>query len=162
MIYRDPFGEATAPGRWPTLTMHSDCFLASTGNVGLSGMRILMALDGVSRGATFWQLLKQAIGQTICAAGLLHEARRSPDLFLAPSEACEGGSESFITRYVLHVSHVKKGGSNDDPRLGLVDGAPRPIAWAAFLSGSRLRQRAGPRTRPNIATIPRPLPTYTL
>ena len=27
-IYRDPFGEATAPGRWPTLTMHSDCFLA--------------------------------------------------------------------------------------------------------------------------------------
>jgi hypothetical protein len=30
-IYRDPFGEATAPGRWPTLTMHSDCFLAYLG-----------------------------------------------------------------------------------------------------------------------------------
>jgi hypothetical protein len=26
-IYRDPFGEAFAPGRWPTLAMHSDCFL---------------------------------------------------------------------------------------------------------------------------------------
>ena len=26
-IYRDPFGEASAPGRWPTLAMHSDCFL---------------------------------------------------------------------------------------------------------------------------------------
>jgi hypothetical protein len=38
-IYRDPFGEATAPGRWPTLTMHSDCFLAYIGDrrpVGLS------------------------------------------------------------------------------------------------------------------------------
>jgi hypothetical protein len=31
-IYRDPFGEATAPGRWPTLTMHSDCFLAYIGD----------------------------------------------------------------------------------------------------------------------------------
>ena len=30
-IYRDPFGKATAPGRWPTLTMHSDCFLAYIG-----------------------------------------------------------------------------------------------------------------------------------
>ena len=27
-IYRDPFGVASAPGRWPTLAMHSDCFLA--------------------------------------------------------------------------------------------------------------------------------------
>jgi hypothetical protein len=27
-VYRDPFGHETAPGRWPTLTMHSDCFLA--------------------------------------------------------------------------------------------------------------------------------------
>jgi hypothetical protein len=26
--YRDPFGTAFAPGRWPNLTMHSDCFLA--------------------------------------------------------------------------------------------------------------------------------------
>ncbi len=26
-IYRDPFGEASAPGRWPTLAMHPDCFL---------------------------------------------------------------------------------------------------------------------------------------
>jgi hypothetical protein len=26
-VYRDPFGEAFAPGRWPTLAMHSDCFL---------------------------------------------------------------------------------------------------------------------------------------
>ena len=30
-VYRDPFGEETAPGRWPTLTMHSDCFLAYIG-----------------------------------------------------------------------------------------------------------------------------------
>jgi hypothetical protein len=27
-VYRDPFGTAIAPGRWPNLTMHSDCFLA--------------------------------------------------------------------------------------------------------------------------------------
>jgi len=27
-VYRDPFGEASGPGRWPNLTMHSDCFLA--------------------------------------------------------------------------------------------------------------------------------------
>ena len=27
-VYRDPFGEALAPGRWPTIAMHSDCFLA--------------------------------------------------------------------------------------------------------------------------------------
>ena len=26
-VYRDPFGTAIAPGRWPNLTMHSDCFL---------------------------------------------------------------------------------------------------------------------------------------
>ena len=26
-VYRDPFGTALAPGRWPNLTMHSDCFL---------------------------------------------------------------------------------------------------------------------------------------
>ena len=26
-VYRDPFGTAVAPGRWPTLAMHSDCFL---------------------------------------------------------------------------------------------------------------------------------------
>jgi hypothetical protein len=26
-VYRDPFGETRAPGRWPNLTMHSDCFL---------------------------------------------------------------------------------------------------------------------------------------
>jgi hypothetical protein len=25
---RDPFGTALAPGRWPNLTMHADCFLA--------------------------------------------------------------------------------------------------------------------------------------
>jgi hypothetical protein len=30
-VYRDPFGQETAPGRWPTLTMHSDCFLAYVG-----------------------------------------------------------------------------------------------------------------------------------
>jgi hypothetical protein len=30
-VYRDPFGQETAPGRWPTLTMHSDCFLAYIG-----------------------------------------------------------------------------------------------------------------------------------
>jgi hypothetical protein len=30
-VYRDPFGTAYAPGRWPTLTMHSDCFLAYVG-----------------------------------------------------------------------------------------------------------------------------------
>ena len=39
VVYRDPFGEATAPGRWPTLTMHSNCFLAYIGDprpVGLS------------------------------------------------------------------------------------------------------------------------------
>jgi hypothetical protein len=38
-VYRDPFGQETAPGRWPTLTMHSDCFLAYIGErrpVGLS------------------------------------------------------------------------------------------------------------------------------
>ena len=41
MIYRDPFGLATAPGRWPTVTMHSDCFLAYIGDhrsVGLSSV----------------------------------------------------------------------------------------------------------------------------
>ena len=27
-VYRDPFGTAIGPGRWPNLTMHSDCFLA--------------------------------------------------------------------------------------------------------------------------------------
>jgi hypothetical protein len=27
-IYRDPFAAAIAPGRWPNVTMHSDCFLA--------------------------------------------------------------------------------------------------------------------------------------
>jgi hypothetical protein len=27
-VYRDPFGTALAPGRWPNLTMHADCFLA--------------------------------------------------------------------------------------------------------------------------------------
>jgi hypothetical protein len=27
-VYRDPFGTAIAPGRWPNLTMHSECFLA--------------------------------------------------------------------------------------------------------------------------------------
>jgi hypothetical protein len=27
-VYRDPFGTAISPGRWPNLTMHSDCFLA--------------------------------------------------------------------------------------------------------------------------------------
>jgi hypothetical protein len=27
-VYRDPFGTAIARGRWPNLTMHSDCFLA--------------------------------------------------------------------------------------------------------------------------------------
>ena len=27
-VYRDPFGTAIAPGRWPNITMHSDCFLA--------------------------------------------------------------------------------------------------------------------------------------
>jgi hypothetical protein len=27
-VYRDPFGTALSPGRWPKLTMHSDCFLA--------------------------------------------------------------------------------------------------------------------------------------
>ena len=37
-IYRDPFGEATAPGRWPTLTMHSDCFLAYIGDRSLVGL----------------------------------------------------------------------------------------------------------------------------
>jgi hypothetical protein len=26
-LYRDPFGKTLAPGRWPNLTMHSDCFL---------------------------------------------------------------------------------------------------------------------------------------
>jgi hypothetical protein len=26
-VYRDPFGAPLAPGRWPNLTMHSDCFL---------------------------------------------------------------------------------------------------------------------------------------
>ena len=26
-VYRDPFGEACGPGRWPNLRMHSDCFL---------------------------------------------------------------------------------------------------------------------------------------
>lgn len=26
-VYRDPFGTAIAPGRWPALTLHSDCFL---------------------------------------------------------------------------------------------------------------------------------------
>jgi hypothetical protein len=26
-VYRDPFGEASGPGRWPNLRMHSDCFL---------------------------------------------------------------------------------------------------------------------------------------
>ena len=26
-VYRDPFGEASGPGRWPNLMMHSDCFL---------------------------------------------------------------------------------------------------------------------------------------
>ncbi|MEA2535475.1 MAG: hypothetical protein QOJ93_3286, partial [Actinomycetota bacterium] len=26
-VYRDPFGEARRPGRWPNLMMHSDCFL---------------------------------------------------------------------------------------------------------------------------------------
>jgi hypothetical protein len=26
-VYRDPFGTAIGPGRWPNLTMHSDCFL---------------------------------------------------------------------------------------------------------------------------------------
>jgi hypothetical protein len=30
-VYRDPFGKQTAPGRWPTLIMHSDCFLAYIG-----------------------------------------------------------------------------------------------------------------------------------
>jgi hypothetical protein len=27
-VYRDPFGMAIAPGRWPNLTMHFGCFLA--------------------------------------------------------------------------------------------------------------------------------------
>jgi len=27
-VYRDPFGEESAPGRWPAITMHSECFLA--------------------------------------------------------------------------------------------------------------------------------------
>jgi hypothetical protein len=27
-IYRDPFAEQSAPGRWPAITMHSECFLA--------------------------------------------------------------------------------------------------------------------------------------
>lgn len=27
-VYRDPFAEESAPGRWPTITMHSECFLA--------------------------------------------------------------------------------------------------------------------------------------
>jgi hypothetical protein len=27
-VYRDPFGTALAPGQWPNLTMHSNCFLA--------------------------------------------------------------------------------------------------------------------------------------
>jgi len=26
-FYRDPFGRAIAPGRWPKLSMHVDCFL---------------------------------------------------------------------------------------------------------------------------------------
>jgi hypothetical protein len=26
--YRDPFGAVAGPGRWPILTMHTDCFLA--------------------------------------------------------------------------------------------------------------------------------------
>lgn len=26
--YRDPFAAALSPGRWPTMVMHSDCFLA--------------------------------------------------------------------------------------------------------------------------------------
>ncbi len=26
-VYRDPVGTAIAPGRWPNLTMHFDCFL---------------------------------------------------------------------------------------------------------------------------------------
>ena len=30
-VYRDPFGKETPPGRWPTFTMHSDCFLAYIG-----------------------------------------------------------------------------------------------------------------------------------
>src|SRR3984893_13821147 len=37
-VYRDPFGKATAPGRWPTLTMHSDCFLAYIGDRSLVGL----------------------------------------------------------------------------------------------------------------------------
>lgn len=26
-VYRDPFGAELSPGRWPTLTLHFDCFL---------------------------------------------------------------------------------------------------------------------------------------
>jgi hypothetical protein len=42
-VYRDPFGKATAPGRWPTFTMHSDCFLAYIGE------RSPASLSSVSR-----------------------------------------------------------------------------------------------------------------
>lgn len=41
-LYRDPFGHPTAPGQWPTLTMHSDCFLAYIGerkSIGVSRPR---------------------------------------------------------------------------------------------------------------------------
>jgi hypothetical protein len=26
-VYRDPFAQASAPGQWPAIKMHSDCFL---------------------------------------------------------------------------------------------------------------------------------------
>jgi hypothetical protein len=37
-LYRDPFGKSTAPGRWPSLTMHSDCFLSYVGERRSVGM----------------------------------------------------------------------------------------------------------------------------
>jgi hypothetical protein len=39
-VYRDPFGTALAPGRWPNLTMHSDCFLTYI-RVGRAAVREL-------------------------------------------------------------------------------------------------------------------------
>lgn len=38
-IYRDPFGAAIAPGRWPTISMHPDCFLAYVAERKSVGLR---------------------------------------------------------------------------------------------------------------------------
>jgi hypothetical protein len=53
-VYPDPFGQTSAPGRWPTLTLHFECFLAYIGGRKASvrataGMeRDLLHLSGAS------------------------------------------------------------------------------------------------------------------